>query len=374
MAEGSVPFLDLGRSHAALADELDSVWRSSVEQSAFIGGATVERFERHWAARCESLHAVGVGNGTDAIELGLRAMGLGPGDEVIVPSNTFIATVEAVIRAGATPVLVDVEPSRLLLTGEHVRAAVTRRTAAVIAVHLYGQPVDADDLAAACNAHGLALVEDAAQAHLARWRGRGVGSFGAFAAFSFYPGKNLGAMGDAGAVVTSDAALAERARALGNHGRSRHDHNEHDLVAMNSRLDALQAAVLDVKLTSLSRWNEERRALAAAYRELLVHPAIEHLGAAEGAEPVHHLEVVRVPCRDLVRAELSRRGVATGIHYKRPCHLNPPYAAFAEGPLPVCEEASERMISLPIFPGMREDEVEHVCSSLLAALAALHGG
>ncbi|MDY7102670.1 MAG: DegT/DnrJ/EryC1/StrS family aminotransferase [Actinomycetota bacterium] len=366
-----VPFLDLSRVHGPMADELAACWQRALATSDFIGGPTVERFEAEWAAACDATHAVGVANGTDALELGLVALGIGPGDEVIAPANTFVATIEAIVRSGARPVLVDVEPGRLLLTGDAVRGAVTPRTAAVIAVHLYGQPVDADDLRATCAGLGLALIEDAAQAHLARWQGEVVGSLGAFAAFSFYPGKNLGAVGDGGALVTDDPVLAERVRVLANHGRPASGHGAHVVVGTNSRLDAVQAAVLSAKLRRLEAWNEQRRTAAAAYRRLLTPHGIELLAPEPAALAVHHLEIVRVERRDEVAARLRDRGIHTGVHYPLACHQHEPYAAFAAGCLPVAERDAARVLSLPMFPGITGAEITRVADGLVAVLGEL---
>jgi len=369
-----VPFLDLDRLHAELRPELDAAWRRLVDTSGFIGGAAVERFEADWAAYCGTRHAVGVSDGTAAIELALAALGIGPGDEVIVPGNTFIATVEAVAKVGATPVMVDVEPTTLLLAPAAVAAAVGPRTAAVIAVHLYGQPCDMEALGAVCGRHGLALVEDAAQAHGATWRGRRAGSLGSIGCFSFYPGKNLGAFGDAGAVVTDDARLADEIRSRANHGRPAGAAERCVVLDGNHRLDALQAAVLGIKLPHLDRWNGARAGVAQRYAQALggsgaVFPAVR----AE-ATSSHHLAVVLVPERDVVRQRLASAGIMTGIHYAIPCHQQtacaPLLAGAAELPsLPVVEAAAGRLLSLPLFPHMTPSEVARVIEALDAILA-----
>ena len=277
-----------------------------VDGSAFIGGEAVDRFEAEWAAYCGTRHCVGLSDGTAALELALAALGIGPGDEVIVPANTFIATVEAVAAVGAVPVMIDVDPATLLMTGEAVRAACTPRTAAVIAVHLYGQPVDMDAIRAVAGPAGIAVIEDAAQAHGATWRGARAGSLGHVGCFSFYPGKNLGAFGDAGGVVTDDAELAQRIRCLANHGRPRGAAEQHVLMGQNHRLDGLQAAILSVKLRRLDAWNAARRRLARLYGEALQGLPVEPVSIRPEAVSSHHLAVVQVPAAR--RAAPAARG------------------------------------------------------------------
>jgi dTDP-4-amino-4,6-dideoxygalactose transaminase len=264
-----IPFLDLRQMHAEIAGELEPVWRSVLDSGGFIGGELIERFEAAWAGYCGTSCAVGLASGTAALELSLRALDIGPGDEVILPTNTFIATASAVANVGATPVFVDVDPATLLMTAGDVSAALSPRTAAVIAVHLYGQPADMDALGEVARRAGIVVIEDAAQAHGATWNGRRAGGLSTVGCFSFYPGKNLGAYGDAGAIVTNDAALAERVRSLANHGRAANDAGLHEHRGGNHRLDTLQAAVLLAKLPHLDRWNAQRRAAAERYRRLL---------------------------------------------------------------------------------------------------------
>ncbi|MQA00217.1 MAG: aminotransferase class I/II-fold pyridoxal phosphate-dependent enzyme [Dehalococcoidia bacterium] len=365
----SVPFLDLKAMHAEIQAELDCAWRAVTSTNAYIGGSVLDRFEGEWAAYCGRRYCIGVANGTDAIELALAASGVGPGDEVIVPANTFIATVEAVIACGARPVLVDIDDRTLLVTADHIRAAVTSRTAAVIVVHLYGQPAGMDEILAFTEPRGLLVVEDAAQAHGARWHGVRAGALGDIAAFSFYPGKNLGAFGDGGAVVTDDAAVASRVRALSTHGVTGASRYHHGVVGRNSRLDALQAAVLSVKLARLGGWNAARRRASLQYGRVLagVKDARPVANAPE-AESSHHLQVVRVPRRDAVRTALADRGVETGVHYPVPCHQHEPYRAFAEGPLPVAERAASEVLSLPMSPHISAEQVMEVCSALREAV------
>lgn len=358
----SVPFLDIASMNGEVRAELDSVWSDAVTTSGFIGGAAVDEFEAAWAAYCETDHAVGVANGTDAIELTLTAMGIGPGDEVIVPANTFVATVSAVAQTGATPVFVDVDPATLLVTGEAVSAAISSRTAAVIPVHLFGQPVDMRSIRSVADAAGIAVIEDAAQAHGARWEGRRAGSLGDAACFSFYPGKNLGALGDGGAVVTGDGALADRIRQLSNHGRGA-DRYAHDVVGRNSRLDAIQAAFLHVKLGRLDSWNEARRVAASRYDELLA-PFVELTDQRTEAESVYHLYVIRTDDREALQRDLESEGIATGLHYPVPCHLQPPYVDPSRPALSVVEDAARRIVSLPMFPHITDEQVERVVGAV----------
>ncbi|MCU0269498.1 MAG: DegT/DnrJ/EryC1/StrS family aminotransferase [Acidimicrobiales bacterium] len=362
-----VPFVDLAPIHAEIHDEVLARLTAIVERGDFVGGGAVGEFEEAWARYCGRRHAVGVANGTDALELALRALGVGPGDEVIVPANTFIATPEAVVAAGATPRFVDVDPATLLVTPELVADAVGPRTAAVIPVHLYGQVCDMDGIVAVARRAGIAVVEDAAQAHGATWRHARAGSFGQVGCFSFYPGKNLGAFGDGGAVVTDDEALAERIRSLANHGRSATSRHAHDHVGMNSRLDTLQAAVLLTKLPHLDAWNALRRRAATRYRARLAAVAgVEAVAVAADAESVHHLEIVRVPDRDGVAGRLRTQGIATGLHYPVPCHRQPPFAA--EVALAVCEQAATEILSLPMYPYLSDAQVDRVVDALAEAL------
>jgi dTDP-4-amino-4,6-dideoxygalactose transaminase len=365
-----VPFIDLGAMTRDVRDAVDRGWARLVETSAFIGGPAVEEFEAAWAEYCGVDHAVGVANGTDALQLTLTALGIGPGDEVIVPANTFVATAEAVVLAGATPRFVDVSDATLLLTAGAVEAAVTSRTRAVVAVHLYGQMPDMDALQRTAARAGIAIIEDAAQAQGATWNGRRAGSVGTAGCFSFYPSKNLGAFGDAGAVVTRDTMLAERIRRLRDHGRVRGSHHRHNVIGTNSRLDALQAVVLTAKLSQLDRWNDARRTVAARYRRALETSAARMVQEANGARAVHHVAVIRVQERDRVQRELTALGVQTGIHYPVPCHLQDPYRRFAAGPLPVSEAAADEVLSLPMFPHMTDEQVDAVCNAVQEALSS----
>ena len=365
---GTIPFLDLAAMTREVRGTVERAWDRLLESGNFIGGEAVEEFEEAWAAYCALPHAVGVGNGTDALLLTLMALGIGPGDEVILPSNTFVATAEAVVLAGAVPRFADVSPDTLLITPELVQAALTRRAKAVIVVHLYGQMPDMDALCAVAGAAGIALVEDAAQAHGAAWRGRRAGSIGIAGCFSFYPGKNLGAFGDAGAVVTADAGLAHQIRMLRDHGRAAGSHYRHDRAGTNSRLDALQAAVLTAKLARLDAWNEARRSIAARYRTAFATGPACPVGEVPGARGAYHLAVVRVPGRAEVRKQLMAMGVQTQIHYPIPCHQQAPYRRFADRPLPVAEQSAAEVLSLPLFPHMSGDQVARVCDAVQEAV------
>jgi len=364
-----VPFTDLGAMAREIWPAIGADFTGALLAGRYIGGPEVAAFERAWASYCGTEQAIGVGNGTDALLLTLEALGIGPGDGVVLPSNTFIATAEAVVRAGAVPQFADVDPGTLLLTPETMRAAVTPQTRAVIPVHLYGQPVDMVGICAAAEAAGLVVIEDAAQAHGARWDGRPAGSFGVAGCFSFYPGKNLGAFGDAGAVVTSDPALADRIRSLANHGRPGGAvHYAHDLIGTNSRLDTLQSIALGEKLRRNEEWTRRRIARAEQYRRLLSGSPVRMVEVAEPARHVYHLMVVRVSERERVQARLAEAGVQTGVHYPTPCHLLPPLRRFAGGPLPVCEQAAAEILSLPMYPHLTPIQVEYVCETLLEAV------
>jgi dTDP-4-amino-4,6-dideoxygalactose transaminase len=372
----AVPLTDLAAMAGEVWPEIEQGYLACLLDGAYIGGPAVTAFEREWAAYCGVDHAVGVASGTDALQLSLTALGIGAGDEVVVPANTFIATAAAVVRAGATPRFADVSDDTLLMTPHTLAEAITPRTRAVIIVHLYGQIPDMTGLLAIARRAGAVVIEDAAQAHGAEWDGRRAGSFGEAACFSFYPAKNLGAFGDAGAVVTSQPGLADRIRSLANHGRSHgSSHHGHDCLGANSRLDALQAILLSGKLAHLDDWTERRIELAARYRDLL--GACEFAGTelkltdtAPLARHVYHLFVVRVSRRDIVRAELARRDVQTGVHYPTPCHRQPPLRRFAERSLPVAEQSAGEVLSLPMYPHLTDRQVDFVCESLCAALRA----
>ncbi len=369
---GAVPLMRLDHADPELLEELMGAVRTVAERGAFTLGEHVEGFERDFAAYCETDFAIGVSSGTEALVLALRALEIGPGDEVIVPTNSFIATAEAVSAVGATPRLVDVDPDSHLITAEIVAANLSPKVRCVIPVHLFGATVDLDPILEVTREAGIHVVEDACQAHGARYRGRRAGSVGVLGCFSFYPTKNLGAWGDGGAVVTSVAELDERVRLLRAHGeRPRYNHR---IVGTTARLDALQAAVLSRKLARLEQRNQERRRLGARLRERLsAVGALEGERAIELVEPpfteadhVYHLFVVRSERRDELRAHLQERGVASAVHYPTPIHLTEAYAHLGLGPgsLPVSEAQAERICSLPLYPGMSEAELEQIVAAV----------
>jgi dTDP-4-amino-4,6-dideoxygalactose transaminase len=361
-----IQFVDLKRQYASIKDEVDRAVIDAIASTQYILGEEVARFEEEWAAYCSVGHAVGVSSGTAALALAFEALGVGTGDEVIAPANTFIASVLPVVRLGAIPVLVDCDGYGQLDV-ERAAAAVTPRTKAIVGVDLFGHPCDADAIREICDANGLAFVEDAAQAHGAEYRGRRCGSLADIAAFSYYPGKNLGAYGDAGAVVTDDDELAGRIRVLRDLGQSRK--YEHVAIGGNERLDTLQAAVLRVKLRRLDGWNELRRRHAASYTTLL-EDAVTTPPVAEWANPVWHLYVIRSPARDRIREALGDASVASGMHYPVPLHLQPALASLGHGPgsFPAAEAWAASALSLPMFPELEEDEVERVAAVVKAAV------
>lgn len=364
-ARTAVPFVDLSIMHAEIQDEIDAAIAGTVERGDFILGADVDRFEDDFAAFCGVKHAVGVGSGTAALEIATLALGAEDG-EVIVPAHTYIASALGPLHAGATPVFCEVDEPTGLIDPDAAEAAITERTTAIVAVHLYGQVCDPAPLRALADKHGIALIEDAAQAHGASFGGERAGSIGDVACFSFYPSKNLGAFGDAGIVTTDDptvADLARRWRNLGQLGKG-----DHEIPGMNERLDTLQAAVLRVKLRRLDAWNESRRAAAAAYRSHLGESGIPILPEREGAETVFHLYPVLVAERDRVRAELADAGIGTGIHYTPAVHEQGPFAAdHAPGAFPIAERWGREELSLPMFPGLKGEAVERVATVLQRA-------
>jgi dTDP-4-amino-4,6-dideoxygalactose transaminase len=367
MSEG-VPFTDLTAMTRDVRGDVEQRWADLLSSNRFTGGDAVEDFERAWASYCGVPHAVGVGSGTDALLLTLMALRIGPGDEVVVPANTFIAAAEAVVLAGATPVFADVSPDTLLLTPAHVAAAMTYRTAAVIVVHLHGQMPDMDGLHRTTHHAGIALIEDAAQAHGASWRGRRAGSIGRAGCFSFDPAGNLGAFGDAGAVVTADANLAARLRSLRDHGCSRHSRHDHERVGINSRLDALQAVVLTAKLPRLDAWTGARRSIAARYRAALGDGPVSLVAEEPGSQGAYERAVARVPDRAGFRQHLAAAGIETQVHYPIPCHWQVPYRHFAPRPLPVSERSAGQVVSLPMFPHMSDGRVAQVCDAMCDVL------
>jgi dTDP-4-amino-4,6-dideoxygalactose transaminase len=363
----TVPFLDLQASYRELQGELDAAALRVLGNGWYIGGPEVEAFESAFAAYCEVEHCVAVANGLEALQLALLAAGVGPGDEVIVPAHTFIATWLAVTECGAVPVPVDTDPATYTIDPTRLAAAVTPRTKAVVPVHLYGLPADLDAVLAVCAARGIAVVEDAAQAHGARWKGQRIGGHGTSAAWSFYPGKNLGAFGDAGAVTTNDADVAARLRLLRNYGSV--ERYVHPVRGRNSRLDPLQAALLRVKLEHLSDWNARRSAIAARYLTEFAGTGLVLPVVPTSAEHVWHLFCVRHPRRDAFRDALKASGVETLIHYPIPPHLQGAYAAlgFGAGAFPVAEATASTVVSLPIGPAMTTQQVDTVIAAVIAA-------
>jgi dTDP-4-amino-4,6-dideoxygalactose transaminase len=362
MAE--VPFVDLKAGVAALRGELDAAIGRVVDSGWFILGPEVEAFEHELAAALEAREAVGVANGTEALQLALVALGLGPGDEVVTSSLSAAFTGLAILSAGARPVFVDVDPETLNLDPDAVAHAITPRTRAILPVHLYGQPADMDPILACARARSIPVVEDACQAHGALYKGRSAGTLGSCGALSFYPTKNLGALGDGGALLVGEAELAARLRRLRNGGQS--DRYRHDEPGINSRLDELQAAILRVGLKHLPRRTQRRRELAGFYRRELAEAGVGLLGELDKARPVHHLFVVRHPRREAFMAALHERGIGTLIHYPIPLHLQPAFASLGgqPGELPVVEKAAGEILSLPLYPELTDDQAEAVVSAV----------
>lgn len=363
-----IPAADLRAQHAALRSELTAAFERVLDSSAFIRGAEVEAFEREFATFCDVRHAVAVSNGTDALALALRALDIGRGDTVALPAFTFAATAEAVCHVGARPLLVDIDRKTFTLDPEALRVALRcDGVRAVIAVHLYGQPAAMDEIATLAQECGAAVIEDAAQAHGARFAGRRAGGLGRMGCFSFYPSKNLGALGDAGAVTTDDAGLATRVALLHDHGQT--GKYVHAVVGFNCRMDGLQAALLRVKLRHVDAWNVRRQALAALYRQALADvPGIVLPEAAAGREHVYHLFVVRCRDRDALYRDLTAAGIAAGVHYATPLHLQRAFAFLQHraGDFPAAESAAREVLALPLYPELRDEAVTAVCDTVRA--------
>lgn len=364
MTTMTVPFLSLAPIYEELHEEIDAAALRVLQSGWFVGGPENDRFEAAFAAYTGAAHAIGVGNGLDALHLVLHAMDIGPGDEVIVASNSFIATMLGVSMVGATPVMVEPDPVTYNLDPTRVEAAITPRTKALLPTHLYGQPADIDALLGIARRHGLKMIEDAAQAHGAHYRGTRVGAHSDAACWSFYPSKNLGAAGDGGGVTTNDAALAARIRTLGNYGSAERYVNVEKGV--NSRLDPLHAAIMDVKLPHLDAWNARRTRIATRYLEELEGCGLVLPYVPNWADPVWHLFVVHTPHRDALREALTAEGIATQIHYPIPPHRQQAYAelGLGEGSFPIAERLAAEAVSLPIGPHMPDDHVEQVIDAI----------
>lgn len=367
-----IPLVDLAAQYRAIKHDVDQAVQRVVERGDFTLGEEVARFEADFARFCGVAHGIGLASGTDALHLALRALGVGPGDEVIVPAMTFAATAEAVIYCGATPVFADVYADSLLLDAASVEAAITPRTKGVIPVHLYGQSVDVDALRTVCDQHGIWVLEDAAQAQGTTWKGKRAGSFGVAGCFSFYPSKNLGAFGDAGMVVTSDPAIADKIKVLRHHGQRQT--YRHEAVGYCARLDNLQAAVLGAKLPYLEGWNEARRGAAERY-DRLIGNRVERVGRNTRAGSIHYVYVVRVAAdvRDGVVQRLKGRGVGAGLHYPVPLNQVPAFVEMGLGgtSCPQSEAAAREVLSLPLYPEITAAQQERVVDELFAALSSL---
>jgi dTDP-4-amino-4,6-dideoxygalactose transaminase len=359
-----IPFLDLGAAYRELKPEIDAAVSRVLDSGCYILGPEVEAFEDEWAAYCEAKHAVGLANGLDALTLALRALDIGPGDEVIVPSNTYIATWLAVTLVGATPVPVEPDVATHNIDPARIEAAITSRTRALLPVHLYGHPADVDPILDIARHHGLRVIEDAAQAHGARYKGKRIGAHGDIVCWSFYPGKNLGALGDAGAITTDDTTLAERVALLRNYGSSQKYLNEE--AGVNSRLDPIQAAVLRVKLGVLDKWTERRRAVVTAYTKGLAESGLILPHVPEWADPAWHLYVVRTSDREALQGRMTEAGIGTLIHYPIPPHMQKAYADMEIIPeaLPLALDLASEVLSLPIGPQLGLDRVQDIVNAL----------
>lgn len=359
-----VAFLDLRAQYDTIADQIDAAMRDVVQRADFILGEDVAAFESQFAEYLGVKHVIGVASGLAALEMALRAYDIGPGDEVITPANTFIATVLSIVAVGAKPVLVDMDSRTHNIDPNAIEAAITPRTRALMPVHLYGQPADLDPILEIANRRNLIMIEDAAQAHGARYNGKRIGGFGHAAAFSFYPGKNLGAYGDGGAVATNDDKTADKLRQLRNYGQKAKYY--HEVMGTNSRLDTIQAAVLRVKLRYLDQWNAGRRAHAGAYNSGLSSLPIGLVKTLPNVEHVHHLYVIEVANREKVQSQLQARGVSTGIHYPIPVHLQNASVSlgYKRGNFPHTERAAERILTLPMYAEMTKEQVDYVIEAL----------
>ena len=357
-----IPFVDLKAQYDSIKEEIDEAIQSVLNNTSFIMGEELKKFEEEFAQFCDVKYAIGVANGSDALILALRACGIGEGDEVITVPHTFIATTEAISNVGGKVVFVDIDPKTYTIDITKIEEKINERTKAIIPVHLYGQPADMDAIMKLAKKYNLKVIEDAAQAHGAEYKREKVGSMGDVGCFSFYPGKNLGAYGDAGAVVANNEEIAEKVRLLRNHGRITKKY-EHEIEGYSSRLDNLQAAILRVKLRYLNKWNEGRRENAKKYSELLSNvDGVITPYEADYAKHVYHLYVIRTENRDKLREELKSKGIATGIHYPIPLHLQPAYSylGYKEGDFPITEKASQEILSLPMFAELGDEQIERI--------------
>lgn len=360
-----IPFIDLNAQYRSIKNEIDRAIQQVIDNSSFCAGPFVQSFEENFARVSGAKHCLGVNSGTAALHIALWALGIGPGDEVIVPANTFFATPEAVSLCGATPRFVDCDPHYFCIDPGQIEAAITDRTRALIPVHLYGHPAELDQVRQIAKRHNLHLIEDCAQAHLAEYKGTKVGTHGICGCFSFYPGKNLGAYGEAGGVFTDDDDLYEKMLALRDHG-SRHKYH-HEYVGHNYRMEGIQGAVLDVKLRHLESWTQMRRENAACYRNLLkTIPEIALPKEAPGMSHVYHLFVVRVPQRDRLVQHLAEHGISTGIHYPIPCHRQRAYLSLikTEDNFAVSEQYAQEILSLPMYAELSEPQINYICDSI----------
>jgi dTDP-4-amino-4,6-dideoxygalactose transaminase len=365
-----VPYLDLRAQYHSIKPEIDAAVLRVLESTQYTLGDDVAAFERAFAGYCGTREAVGLNSGTSALHLALLAAGVKPGDDVITVPFTFVATVASLLYAGARPVLVDVDPDFYTMDPSRLESAITPRTRAIMPVHLYGQPADMGPIMEIAGRHGIPVIEDAAQAHGAEYEGRRCGSFGRVACFSFYPGKNLGAYGEAGAVVTDDQELANRIRLLRSWGEQKR--YEHSVRGFNYRMEGIQGAILNVKLKYLEQWTEARRARAARYRCALAGTNVVVPAERPGARHVYHVYAVRVPHRDAVRSQLTDAGIQTGVHYPIPTHLQPAYAdlGYRAGDFPVAETLAREVLSLPIYPELTDAQIDTVANALKASVSA----
>jgi dTDP-4-amino-4,6-dideoxygalactose transaminase len=365
-----IPFLDLKAQYSSIKDEIHQALENVLENTAFAGGPFVAEFEKKFAAFCNTKHAIGVGSGTDALLAALIAAGVGPGDEVITVPDTFIATAEAISFCGARPVFVDIVEATYNMDPDKLEAAITPKTKVIIPVHLFGQMADMDPIMEIARKKGIQVIEDAAQAHGAEYKGQKAGSIGHLGCFSFYPGKNLGAYGEAGAVVTNSDELADRVRMFRDHGQPKKYY--HDMVGFNARMDGFQGAVLNVKLKYIDRWNEARRRNAAFYGEQLKN-GVNGMALpreADYAKHIYHIYAVRVKNRDALMDALSKKEVATGIHYPVPLHLTGAYEplGYKRGDFPVAEKCAGEFVSLPMFPELTEEQIRYTCDAIKSSV------